>query len=262
MDLGLTGKVALVHGGGGGLGSAIAESLSREGAKVCIAGRTAANLETAADRIANATSTRPMTLPWDLSDLAAIAGNVETVQSELGPVDVLINNTGGPPPGPAAGMDAEKLEAAFRMMVLSVIGITDAILPGMRERGFGRIVTCTSSGVVAPIPNLAMSNVLRQSLVGWSKTLAREVAKDGVTCNILIPGRVATARTRQLDEARAKREDKTVDEVERASRATIPAGRYGDPAEFGDTAAFLASRQASYITGAMIRVDGGYIPSV
>jgi 3-oxoacyl-[acyl-carrier protein] reductase len=147
-------------------------------------------------------------------------------------------------------------------MVLGVIALTDRVLPAMRERRWGRVITTTSSGVVAPIPGLALSNVLRLSLVGWSKTLAREVASDGITVNVVVPGRIATGRVRELDEARAEREGSTVEAVVASSLAAIPAGRYGDPDEYAAAVAFLAGEPASYITGAMIRVDGGQIPSI
>jgi 3-oxoacyl-[acyl-carrier protein] reductase len=147
-------------------------------------------------------------------------------------------------------------------MVASVIATTDRVLPGMIARRWGRIITSTSSGVIAPIANLAISNALRLSLVGWSKTLAREVARDGVTCNIVVPGRIATDRTRFLDEKRAEREGRTIDQVEAASLGAIPVGRYGDPAEYADVVAFLASTRASYVTGSTVRVDGGQIASI
>ena len=150
----------------------------------------------------------------------------------------------------------------FQAMVLSVIAITDRVLPNMRARHWGRIITSTSSGVLAPIPNLAISNSLRLSLVGWSKTLAREVAKDGITANIVLPGRISTGRIRFLDQAKAKREGRTVQDVEAESTAAIPAGRLGKPEEYGDVVAFLASERAAYITGSVIRVDGGLIPSI
>ena len=152
--------------------------------------------------------------------------------------------------------------AQFNAMVLSVIRITDLVLPGMRARKWGRIITSASSGVISPIPNLGISNTLRASLVAWSKTLSREVARDGVTSNVIVPGRVATDRITFLDEQRAKRESRSVEDVQRESAASIPAGRYGDPAEYGAAAAFLASRQASYITGSVLRVDGGMIPNI
>ena len=156
-------------------------------------------------------------------------------------MDILINNTGGPPPSTAAGQDPALWAKQFQAMVLSVIAITDRVLPGMKARGWGRILTSTSSGIIAPIPNLAISNALRMSLVGWSKTLAREVAKDGITANIIVPGRIATARVATLDNARAKREGRSVEEVAAESAATIPVGRYGKPEEYADVVAFLAS---------------------
>lgn len=147
-------------------------------------------------------------------------------------------------------------------MVLPVIAITDRVLPQMLARNWGRIITSTSSGVIAPIPNLAVSNALRMSLVGWSKTLAREVGRKGVTVNIVLPGRIATDRIRFLDEQKAKRESRSVADVSAESTSSIPVGRYGDPQEYGDTVAFLASARASYITGSIIRVDGGLIASI
>lgn len=147
-------------------------------------------------------------------------------------------------------------------MVLSVIAITDRVVPGMRERGWGRIVTSTSSGVIAPIPGLGLSNALRSTLIGWSKTLATEVAPDGVTANVVVPGRVATDRTAFLDESKAQRQDRPVEDVTAESIGTIPAGRYGDPREYGQVVAFLASAPAAYVTGSVVRVDGGQIPAV
>jgi 3-oxoacyl-[acyl-carrier protein] reductase len=147
-------------------------------------------------------------------------------------------------------------------MVLSVIAITDRVLPEMRARKWGRIVTSTSSGVVAPIPNLGISNALRLSLVGWSKTLAREVGRDGITVNIVLPGRIATGRITFLDEQKAKRESRSIDDVVAESTGSIPLGRYGRPEEYGNVVTFLASEPASYLTGSVIRVDGGMIQSI
>ncbi len=170
-----------------------------------------------------------------------------------------MNNTGGPPPTPASGQDPAVWTKHFQSMVVFVI---DRVLPGMRARKWGRIVTSTSSGVVAPIPNLAISNALRMTLVGWSKSLAREVGKDGITANIVLPGRIATGRIAFLDEQKAKRENRPVADITAESTASIPLGRYGDPQEYGDVVAFLASERAAYLTGSTIRVDGGLIASV
>lgn len=202
------------------------------------------------------------TLQWDLADLPLVQARIAEVAQAAGPVDILVNNTGGPPPSPAAGQPVATWEDAFRSMVLSVIAVTDQVLPSMRQRGWGRIITSASSGVVTPIPNLAVSNAMRSSLVGWSKTLAREVAPDGVTANIVVPGRIATDRIRYLDEAKAKREGRPVDQVMAESTASIPIQRYGTPDEYAAMVTFLASTQASYITGAIMRVDGGLIPSI
>jgi len=201
-------------------------------------------------------------LLWDLADLSRIDAHVSKIENEFGSVDILVNITGGPPPTPAAGQDPALWTKHFQSMVLSVIAITDRVLPGMRARHWGRIITSTSSGVVAPIPNLGISNALRLSLVGWSKTLAREVGKEGITANIVLPGRIATDRIKFLDEAKAKREGRSVEEVSAESTGTIPLGRYGKPEEYADVVAFLASERAAYLTGSVIRVDGGLITSV
>lgn len=201
-------------------------------------------------------------LRLDIGEFDEFPQALSEVHAAFGPVEILINNTGGPPPTPAAGNDSELWSQHFRSMVLGVIRLTDLVLPSMRDRRWGRIITSTSSGVVAPIPNLGISNALRLTLVGWSKTLARELAADGITANIILPGRIATRRIEALDASRAEREGITLDEAVRASTSTIPMQRYGNPVEYAAAAAFLASQPASYITGAMLRVDGGLIPSI
>ena len=261
MELGLKGRPALVLGGGGGLGRAIAVSLAREGAIVTVADINADAVAASEQAVRAAGGTAHGVL-WDLLDIGGIDARVSEVEAKAGPVQILVNNTGGPPPTPVSGQDPAAWHKFFDMMVLSVVGITDRVLPSMRAAKWGRIITSTSSGVISPIPNLGLSNALRLSLVGWSKTLAREVARDGITANIVLPGRVATDRIRFLDESKAKRENRSVQDVSDESTATIPVGRYGKPEEYGDVVAFLASERASYITGSTIRVDGGLIASI
>ena len=261
LDLGLKDRTALVIGGGGGLGRVIAQTLAREGAKVAVADIDQAAAEASASDV-EAVKGKALPLQWDIADLTLVEERIGVVEQRFGAVDVLVNITGGPPPTPAAGQDPELWLRNFRSMILSVIAITDRVLPGMRARKWGRVVTSTSSGVVIPIPNLGISNALRLSLVGWSKTLAREVAGDGITCNVVVPGRIATGRIRFLDEQKAAREGRSVDDIVRESTGTIPAGRYGEPQEYADVVAFLASEKASYVTGAIMRVDGGLITSV
>lgn len=258
MDLGLKGKVALVLGGGGGLGSSIAKTLSHEGAAVAIS-------DIDGDALAAVTAEltgKSLALTWDLADLAIVSSNVSKIEAQLGPVDILVNITGGPPPTPVTGQTQDLWTEQFRAMVLSVIAISDRVLPGMKERNWGRIITSTSSGVVSPIPNLGISNSLRSSLLGWSKTLAAEVGRHGITSNVIVPGRIGTKRITFLDKAKAQREGRTVEEVAAESTTSIPVGRYGDPQEYADTVAFLASTRASYITGAVIRVDGGLVAAI
>lgn len=261
MDLGIEGKCALVLGAGGGLGGAIAHALAAEGAKVAVADIDGEAAERTAQSIRGGGGDA-FAIGWDISDLTAIEGNVSAIESRYGPVAILVNNTGGPPPTTVSGQSAEQWSRFFQSMVLSVIAITDRILPAMKAAGWGRIITSTSSGVVAPIPNLGLSNALRSTLVGWSKTLAKEVGGAGITSNIVIPGRIATPRITFLDEQKAKREGRSVAEVSVESTAAIPVGRYGKPGEYGDVVAFLASTRASFITGSIIRVDGGMIASI
>lgn len=261
MDFKIQQRVALVCGAGSGLGQAIALSLAQEGVKVAVTGRNAEKLAQTVERITQLGGTARA---WQL-DLATpeqFDTVIADIRAHWGDIDILVNNSGGPPPATAQGTDGTVWQQQFSVMVAALIQLTDKLLPAMRSRGWGRIITTTSSGVIAPIPNLALSNALRMSLLGWSKTLASEVAADGVTVNVMVPGRIATDRVGQLDAIKAKRENSSAEVVAQKSRQSIPAGRYGEPQEYGATAAFLASQPASYITGAVIRVDGGLIGSI
>jgi 3-oxoacyl-[acyl-carrier protein] reductase len=257
MDLGLTKRHALVTGASRGLGRAIASALAAEGAEVVAVAR---NLE----RL-NALVAETPAGGGTIAD-ASVRSQARAAIESLGPLlqqtDILVLNTGGPPPGPVADTPDAVWSRQFEAMFLCAIRLTRLALPGMRQRGFGRILAVVSSGVIQPIPNLGISNALRAALVGWAKTLAGEVASDGITVNCVAPGRIATDRVAELDQGRAKREGIDVSRVEQESRAVIPVGRYGDAAEFASVAAFLASPRASYMTGGIIRVDGGMIRSV
>jgi 3-oxoacyl-[acyl-carrier protein] reductase len=249
MDFGLTGKRALVLGVSGGLGGAIARSLLAEGAEVI-----------GASRKAPVDMADVQWLPLDLAD----RGSVDALCDGLlpGGVDILVNNSGGPPPSEARESRYDDWTAQFAAMAASLFHLTGRLLPPMAGRGWGRIITVASSGIEQPIPRLAISNGVRAAVLGWSKTLAGEVAAQGITVNVIVPGRIHTDRVRQLDNAAAKRQGMETAAVEATSRATIPTGRYGRPEEFGAVAAFLASEPASYVTGGVIRVDGGLIRSV
>ncbi len=261
MDLGIAGKCALVLGAGGGLGGAIAQALATEGAKVVVADIDADAAGKTVDAIQSAGGDA-FALKWDIADLSVIETNISDIEKRYGHVAILVNNTGGPPPTLVSGQSADQWSKFFQSMVLSVITLTDRVLPNMRTAKWGRIITSTSSGVVAPIANLGISNALRSTLVGWSKTLAKEVGADGITANIVLPGRIATGRITFLDEQKAKREGRTVQEISAESTASIPVGRYGDPKEYGDVVTFLASTRSSYLTGSIIRIDGGMISSI
>jgi 3-oxoacyl-[acyl-carrier protein] reductase len=250
MDLGIEGRVALVMGASKGIGRGIADSLAREGAKVAIASRSREQLDATAEGIHGHVTA----FVADAGDLDGLSRLVADVEADLGPIDILVANTGGPPRGGPLDNSIEEWEAAYRSLVLGVRVLVEAVLPGMRERGWGRIVNVGSSSTVEPIPTLAISNSVRQAAVGFLKTLSREVAADGVTVNTVVTGKFATDRLVE--------NEGSLENAERSARETVPAGRLGLPEEFGDLVAFLASDRAAYITGTTIPIDGGLLKSV
>ncbi|MFE3837608.1 SDR family oxidoreductase [Pseudogemmobacter sonorensis] len=262
MELDLNERHALVLGATGGLGLAVARALLAEGATVTLAGRDAGRLAAAVAEMPAEWRGRADTVVADLADPAAAAVLAEGGRRRAGHVDILVNNSGGPPTGMPSAVDPAVMQAQYAQMVTPLVALTLQLLPAMREKGWGRILTIASSGVQQPIPHLPISNALRSSLVGFMKTLAGEVAGDGVTVNVIAPGRIETDRVRAIDKGVSDRSGKDVEEVRKASAATIPAGRYGAPEEFGAVAAFLAGGPASYVNGSVIRVDGGAIKSV
>lgn len=262
MDLAIKGKRALVLASSRGLGQGIAVALAREGANVLLCGRSGEQLDANCKAINTEGNGRADWIWADLGDENFVQTVTSAVSDKFGGLDILVNNTGGPTPGTTEDMTAEKLETYFFSMVLRVITLTNALLPGMKQQGWGRILTVASSGVIEPIANLALSNTLRPALAGWSKTLASEIASYGVTTNLLLPGSILTGRLDELDGAAARRTGRAMDEIRSEKEARIPVGRYGKVDEFAATAAFLCSEPASYITGSLIRCDGGAARSV
>lgn len=253
MDLGINGKRALVLGGSKGLGRGIAEALAAEGAIVALTGRDLAKAQQSAAQIGD--SVRGLAL--DLANPDAIDPFLDRLVADFGKIDILVLNGGGPPPSLAAEIDPAFWRAQFDTMVLAGMRITNRLLPSMRQNGWGRIMAVASTSIREPIPGLTASNALRSAVAGWLKTLAGEVAAEGVTVNMLLPGRLATDRTLSFDRIDAESEGLSIETVAARSQSDIPIGRYGTPAEFGAAAAFLASQQAGYITGVALPIDGG-----
>jgi 3-oxoacyl-[acyl-carrier protein] reductase len=249
MHLGLQDRVALVTGASSGIGRGIAEALVAEGATVAMSSSSAERIEAAASEI----GARPYV--HDSRDLDAADALVEAVESDLGPIEILVTNTGGPPAGPdATAFTREQWQEAYTSLMLAPLGLIERVLPGMRARGFGRIVSVSSSAVVEPAPALMLSNTHRSGLVAGFKTLARQVAGDGVTLNTVMPGRIDTARLAELSgSTEAARE---------FAEQHVPAGRLGTVEEFAAVATFLCSEQAGYVTGTYLVVDGGLTQSV
>jgi 3-oxoacyl-[acyl-carrier protein] reductase len=257
MELGIGGRVALVCASTAGLGLASAKALAAEGAHVVVSGRRADVAKAIAAELPNAS--------WvevDLTEGGAADHLVETATAAAGPIDVLVLNGPGPAPGTAADLDPAGAAAAVDSLLLGHVRLVSRVLPGMRERGWGRIVAIGSSGVLAPLPNLAASNTGRAALAAYLKTLAGEVAADGVTVNMVVPGRIATDRVAELDRRAAERTNRTPEAVRAASETSIPMRRYGRTEEFGATVAFLAGAGASYVTGTIVRCDGGLVSSI
>lgn len=258
MELGISGETALVLGGGKGIGRGISAALAAEGVKVILTSRDRAAAEAAAAGIGPDCHG----LACDTADPASVAALAETVEARFGGVGILVLNSGGPAASPATATEMSAYGDAFQQLFMGPVSLAMRLLPGMRARGYGRIMTVGSSGMIEPIANLAVSNAIRPALAGWGKTLAREVAADGVTVNVLIPGRIDTDRVAQIDRGSASRIGKSLEEVRSQSQARIPVGRYGTTEEFGAAAAFLAGRQAGFITGSFLRIDGGQITAI
>ena len=249
MELGISGKTALVMGASRGIGRAVAAALAREGAKVAMASRSGPRLTEAAAEIDGETAV----LVADASDLDRLAALPGEVEEALGPIEILVTNTGGPPLGGALDNPLAEWEQAYRSLVLAPRTLIDAVLPGMREGAWGRIVNVGSSSVREPIPGLALSNSHRMAAVGFFKTLASEVAGEGITVNTVATGRFATDRLAS--------NWGSWEEMERRAHEGVPAARLGTPEEYGDLVAFLCSERAAYLTGTVIPLDGGLLRS-
>lgn len=257
MDLGIAGRVALVAASSQGLGRAVAEELAAEGTHLVMCARGEAVL---AEAVASADARGPgdvVGITADLSDPADVARLTEATMSRFGRVDILVNNAGGPPTGKFEDHDAAAWQAAVRLNLESALELTRAVLPGMKERGWGRILNITSVAVKEPVDGLILSNSVRAAVTGFAKSLSNEVAAYGVTVNNVLPGFTRTARLDQLAESVARTGGTSTEEVEAGWKTVIPAHRLGDPREFAAVVAFLASDRASYVTGVSIAVDGG-----
>lgn len=257
MDLGIKGKRALVLASSRGLGKGIAVALAREGVDVMLSGRSGETLAANCAAINAEGAGRAHWVEADLADAGVVERLAAAAEERLGGVDILVNNSGGPKPGSTEDMSAEALIGYFQSMVLQQITLANRLLAGMKQQGWGRILTVASSGVIEPIAGLALSNTLRPALAGWSKTLSAEVAQFGITTNLLLPGSILTDRLTSLDAAAAERSGRPIEAVRAQSEAAIPARRYGTVEEFAAVAAFLCSARASYVTGTLVRCDGG-----
>jgi 3-oxoacyl-[acyl-carrier protein] reductase len=261
MDLGLEGKIAWVLGASSGLGRATAEALAREGAAVAVSARRADELHKLVESITSAGG-RALDVAVDVTDPESIASGAARISRGLGPIDVLISNGGGPPPGPFAAFGDDTLYDAFTLVTASAWRLAKAVVPSMQERGSGCLVFVTSSSTKEVIEGLLLSNMMRAAVVGMAKTLSKELGPAGIRVLCVAPGRIDTARVRSLDATVATGSGQTSDEVRSASETSIPLRRYGEPREFGDVVAFLCSERASYVSGTTIVVDGGKLQGV
>ncbi|MBX3315638.1 MAG: SDR family oxidoreductase [Phycisphaeraceae bacterium] len=257
MDLGLTGKVAIVAASSKGLGFAVARALASEGCRVCVSSRSADAAEAAARTIAAETGAHTLGFACDVTRAADCERLVTEVASQWGGADILINNSGGPAPGPFDAADENTWQQAIDSTLMNVVRMSRLCIPHMKEQKWGRIITITSTSAVQPIDNLMLSNALRGAVHGLCKTLATELAPFGILVNCVMPGMHATDRLAHLSEARAKASGRTPDEEYALLSQAIPLGRLGDPRELAAAVAFLASERASFITGTSLVVDGG-----
>ena len=257
MDLGLAGRVAAVAASSRGLGRATARALAAEGASVALCGRRADAVKEAAEAIAAESGVRTLAVTADVSSPADCKRFVETAAVELGRLDILVTNTGGPRPGAFETVGFDDWESAFRVTLQNVVALVQAAVPHMRERRWGRILNIASLSTKQPIDGLVLSNAFRPAIAGLSKTLAGELGKDGILVNTLCPGYTATDRLRELAEARAIKAGTTPAQELAAFAGGVPLGRVATPEEFAAVAAFLCSERASFVTGAVIPVDGG-----
>ncbi len=261
MDLGLKGKVALVAASSTGLGRAAAGELAAEGADLIICARNEGPLNEAKAAL-EAAGVRVVAVVANLTEPADVIRVVDAGMAEYGRIDILMTNTGGPPSGPFESHGPEVWDEAVRQNLMSVVNLTRAVLPGMKEGGWGRIVNVTSIAVKQPVDGLMLSNSIRAAVTGFARTLANEVASYGITVNSVMPGFTGTDRLRELAEMTAARDGIAPEDVYQRWAAEIPVGRVGDPKEFAALVTFLASERASYITGASIPVDGGWIKAL
>jgi len=262
MNLGLEGKVAFVAAASKGLGRAVAEELAAEGASLVLCARNAETLNLVSKQIAKTSGVSVLPVAADVSEAEEVAKAVQSGIEKFGRIDILVTNAGGPPSGRFDDLSREMWENATRLTLNSVLELTRAVLPGMKERKWGRILNITSITVKQPVDNLMLSNSLRAAVTGFARTLANEVATHGITVNNILPGYTRTERVEELAKAAAEREGISAAEANAKWEAEIPMGRLGEPGEFAALAAFLVSERASYITGTSIPVDGGWIRSL